>query len=125
MSSPNLDRYLRLLDANLGLNWREIAEVFGLDVYSDPIKMRVPYLRIPIGRSDSYTAVQIEEAFKDPATFALQPVFVHDTRTSCWWAPQEAQTLFYVRHYHGLADNLPREDLIVIAPTLRALRAMP
>jgi hypothetical protein len=122
VTTPNLDRYLRLLDPNLGLNVEELRALFGLDIVTTVHGER--FLRSPSSGVGGHRMTLIRAALEDPMHFALAPVYVHDTRTSCWWAPNEPQLLAAVRAHHDLDPNLTREEVIVIAPTLAALRSM-
>jgi hypothetical protein len=120
--ATNLDRYLQLLDPDSGLTVEELQAVFGLDVYKTPIA-GFRYLRFRDGRSTA----PIHAALEDPNRFALAPVFAFafDKGSARFWAPNEPQLLAGVREYHDLDPNVSREALLVIAPTLAALRSMP
>lgn len=104
---PNLGRYKNLLNPRYGCNWREVADLFGL-VTRD--FNGAWFVLAPDGG-----ALGLDYTLRN---LKLVPC----KGTTCWYAPDEAAMLAAVRTFHSLRPDAPRDEVLVVAPTLAMLR---
>jgi hypothetical protein len=108
---PNLGRYRNLLNPDLGCNWREVADLFGLMV-------RESNLGNWFVTTPSDGAIALNVALK--REFHLEGI----RGTNCWYAPDEAATLAAVRRFHSIHPGASRDEVLAVVPTLAMLRSL-